>query len=185
MDAKKVLVAVLLLVGAGALYVKFGKHIVAPVKPPVEMNDPIITPPVAPPVVPDVAKPPIIPEIPEISEILASFSNYQEAIAAAKKHNRPLFLYFGAEWCGWCKKMKETLSSPEVKDKLGKEYVTCLIDTDKDRATARKYKVSGIPAYMVVDGSETVVIRDSGFKSKDDMLVWLRPKNVSLLELKD
>jgi len=76
----------------------------------------------------------------------------------------------------------ETLSDAAVKYKLGKEYVTCLIDTDKDRATARKYKVSGIPAYMVIDTSETVVVRDSGFKSKHDMLIWLRPKNVSLLE---
>jgi len=177
MYTKKILIAALLLVGAGALYVKYGKHNDVPVKPPTKMTDPV-TPPVAPPVTPPPVVPPVAPP-----EVLANFSNYQEALAAAKKHNRPIFLYFSAEWCGWCKKMKsETLSDAAVKYKLGKEYVTCLIDTDKDRATARKYKVSGIPAYMVIDTSETVVVRDSGFKSKHDMLIWLRPKNVSLLE---
>lgn len=177
MNSNKILIATLLLVGAGALYVKYGKHNVVPVKPPTEMTDPV-APPVTPPVTTPVVPPPVT-----APEVLANFSDYQEALAAAKKHNRPIFLYFGAEWCGWCKKMKsETLSDAAVKDKLGREYVTCLIDTDKDRATARKYKVSGIPAYMVIDTSETVVVRDSGFKSKDDMLTWLRPKNVSLLE---
>lgn len=176
MDAKKILIAILLLLGIGALYVKFGKSTQAvPVKP-LESIDPIVVEPVAPPVVEPV-KPPVVPEV------LEKFTNYQEALDAAKKYDRPIFLYFGADWCGWCKKMKgETLSDAVVKDKLSKEYVTCIIDTDKDRATAKKYKVSGIPAYMVIDSSETVIVRDSGFKSKDDFISWLRPKNVSLIE---
>lgn len=180
MDTKKILIAALLVVGAGALYVKFGKQNATPVKPPVEIVDPVTPPVVTPPVVTPPVVPPVTPEV-----ILDTFSDYKEALAAAKKHNRPIFLYFGAEWCGYCRKMKsETLSDAAVKEKLGKEYVTCIIDTDKDRSTARKFKVSGIPAYMVIDSSETVIVRDSGFKSKDDMLMWLRPKNVSFLDEK-
>jgi hypothetical protein len=73
----------------------------------------------------------------------------------------------------------DTLSQPEVKEKLGKEYIVCFIDTDKDKATARKYKVTGIPAYMVVASDETVITRASGFKNKAEFLDWLRPKMVS------
>lgn len=167
---KKILIVLLLFVGAAALFWKFGRTTQVPqqpqqlgvVKPPDEK--PVPTPP-------DAVKPP---------EVLKDFSNYAEALAASKAHKRPMFVYFGAEWCHWCKKMKaDTLSTAAVKDKLGKEYVVCYIDTDKDKATARKYKVSGIPAYVVIASDETVITRGSGFKSQAEFLDWLRPKLVS------
>ena len=172
MDTKKILIALLLIMGAGALYVKIKKQ---PIITPNEINEPI-----APPVIEN--PPPIIENKPEALE---NFTNYKEALEASKKYNRPMFLYFGADWCGFCKKLKaETLSDAGIKDKLSKEYITYFVNVDKDRTTARKYKVSGIPAYMVVDSSETIIVRDSGFKSKEEMMTWLQPKNVSLLNEK-
>lgn len=164
---KKALVVVLLIALAGILFWKFGKHPAAPVKP---QDFAVVKPPEeapAPKPLPEV-KPP---------EMLKDFSNYAEALSASKAYKRPIFLYFGAEWCHWCKKMKaDTLSQAEVKDKLGKEYIVCFIDTDKDKTTARKYKVGGIPAYFVVSSEETVVARASGFKDKAQFLEWLRSK---------
>lgn len=172
---KKIIIMLLLLVGAGAVYFKFqqGQQAAQPqqVQPQTEFQP-----------FPQTDTPPPV-EPPKTEEVLKEVSSYDEAVSLAKKHHRPIFLYFGAEWCHWCKKMKsETLSDAEVKAKLGKEYVVCFIDTDQDKATARKYRVSGIPAYMVVSESETVVVRDSGYKSKSEFLAWLRPKTVSKLE---
>jgi thiol:disulfide interchange protein len=168
---KKVLVVLLLFVAAAVLFWKFGTPR-GPGPQPQQLG--IVKPPDDKPGTPPDVKPQPKPEV------LKDFTNYNEALAAAKQHKRPLFLYFGAEWCHWCKKMKaDTLSTPEVKDKLGKEYVVCYIDTDKDKATARKYKVVGIPAYMVIASDETVITRASGFKSKAEFLDWLRPKLVS------
>ena len=175
MDTKHILIALLLIMGAGALYVKLNRQpaiiepneIVEPISPPVVENPPPINPPIVKP------------------EVLENFTNYKDALDASKKYNRPMFLYFGADWCGFCKKLKaETLSDVEIKDKLSKEYVAYFVNVDKDRTTARKFKVSGIPAYMVVDSSETIIVRDSGFKSKEEMMTWLKPKNVSLLNEK-
>lgn len=171
---KKMVIVLLVFVAAGVLFWKFGKPVqnnqqpqqLGVVKPPDEKPGPgPSTPEVKPP------------------EILKDFTNYADALAASKQYKRPVFVYFGAEWCHWCKKMKaDTLSTPEVKDKLGKEYVVCYIDTDKDKATARKYKVSGIPAYVVIASDETVITRASGYKTKDEFLGWLRPKYVSDIE---
>lgn len=156
---KKMVIVLLVFVAAEVLFWKFGK--------PVQNNQQ--------PQQLGVVKPP--------DEILKDFTNYADALAASKQYKRPVFVYFGAEWCHWCKKMKaDTLSTPEVKDKLGKEYVVCYIDTDKDKATARKYKVSGIPAYVVIASDETVITRTSGYKTKDEFLGWLRPKYVSDIE---
>lgn len=122
-------------------------------------------------------------ETPPADVLSKTYTSYAEAVEAAKSLKRPIFLYFGAEWCGYCKKMKSTtLADTEVKDKLAKEYVPCIIDTDKDRATARKYKVSGIPAYMILSPDETIMARTSGMKSKEEFLEWLKPKTVSFLE---
>ena len=86
-------------------------------------------------------------------------------------------------WCTWCKKMKSTtLADPAVKDKLSKEFVVCYIDTDKDKTTARKYNVRGIPAYMLVSSEEKVLSSASGYKPKEEFVSWLAPKNVSLID---
>lgn len=173
MDAKKILITLLLVMGAGALYVKLNKKPLT------------IEPTENQTFVPIENPPPVEPPIENKPEILENFTNYKEALEASKKYNRPIFLYFGADWCGYCKKMKaETFSDIEIKNKLSKEYITYFVNTDKDRITARKYKVSGIPAYMVVDSSETIIIRDSGFKNKEDMMDWLQPKNVSIIDEK-
>ena len=111
------------------------------------------------------------------------FTNYKDALEASAKYKKPMFLYFGADWCAYCRKMKsETLSDSGVKNLLNKEYITCLINVDKDRPIARKYKVHGIPAYVVADSDESITIKDSGFKNAKEMISWLEPKMVSFID---
>jgi len=143
-------------------------------------NKPTIDPPVI--VTPEPKKDPDV-KPPSPPEVMASFTVYKEALAASKTKQRPMFLYFGAEWCVYCKKMKSTtLADQDVKDKLSKEYVVCFIDTDKDRPTARQYKVRGIPAYMVVGSDEKVLLSATGVKAKTEFMSWLSPKEVSLID---
>jgi protein disulfide-isomerase len=44
-------------------------------------------------------------------------TNYEQALAAAKKDNKPVMMFFtGSDWCGWCIKLKdEVFSKPEWK----------------------------------------------------------------------
>lgn len=119
---------------------------------------------------------------PPLNESLPEFTNYTEALKAAKQLNKNMFIYFETDWCGWCKKMKsEVLSDSEVKDKLNKNFIVCMINVDKDRQTARKFKASGVPTYLIVDKEESIIEKGSGFKTKDKFLDWLEPKNVSAL----
>lgn len=117
---------------------------------------------------------------PQVSKV---YTKYAEALEASKALKRPIFLYFGADWCAYCKKMKSTtLADASIKEKLSKEYVPCFIDTNEDRATSRKFRVAGIPAYMIVDSEETILSRSSGYKDKEQFLEWLKPQNVSFIE---
>jgi thiol:disulfide interchange protein len=90
---------------------------------------------------------------------LKEVKSYADAITVAKGQKKQVFLYFGATWCGPCKHMKETtLKDANVKNALT-AYVVWMVDTDNDRATATKYGVSGIPAYMVVDPNTEKAVR--------------------------
>ena len=111
--------------------------------------------------------------------------NYQESLVIAKKYKRPMFVYFGADWCSWCKKMENTtFSDLEVKEKLEKNCIGCFLNFDRQKQVAKKLKVSGIPAYFIIDPiTEKNIASDTGYKSKDEFLYWLKtnmiPKKVS------
>lgn len=100
--------------------------------------------------------------------------DFDEALAAAKEYNQNIFIYFGASWCPGCVKMKtQTLPEKDVKERLEKDFVQLIIDTDQDKTLARKFGIRGIPAYMILDKDGNILKKTSGFKSKTEFLAWL------------
>lgn len=76
-------------------------------------------------------------------EILDSSLNYDSGV---------FLFYFGADWCGPCKKLKPTIS------KLDEEFsdITFIyVDTDKNIETVKKYNVKSVPTLLLLkDGAE-------------------------------
>lgn len=104
-------------------------------------------------------------------------NTYAEALTASKESGCNIFLYFGAPWCGYCEQMKSTtLVNSEVTEKLSKNFVVLIINTDEDKATARKFGVRGIPAYMVVNSEGNVLRKTTGYKPAKEFLKWLGDK---------
>jgi thiol:disulfide interchange protein len=103
-------------------------------------------------------------------------SNYVTALETAKKTHKPIFVYFQADWCGWCKKMEvDTLAKPSVRNVLSR-YVYCVIDSDKEKEIAKKYKIGSIPAYVVINSNEEVLKFGKGYKSESAFLLWINSK---------
>lgn len=104
-------------------------------------------------------------------------SNYIKALEAGKKTHKPILLYFKADWCGWCKKMEvDALAKPSVRNVLSK-YVYCVIDSDKEKEIAQKYKVTTIPAYVVINSNEEVLKSGKGYKTESAFLLWINSKS--------
>ena len=98
---------------------------------------------------------------------------YAEAIQLAQKSDKKMFVYFYADWCGYCNKMKaETFSNDQVKKSL-ENYIVTHVNTDKDIKIARRYFVSGLPSYVVADKNEKVDKRSAGFKTPNEFVKWL------------
>ncbi len=104
------------------------------------------------------------------------YSNYNEALAQAKKENKPLFLYFtGSDWCGWCKKMEsEIFATREFSSTAGTRFIFVDVDfpmstslpadiKQQNQALKEKYGVTGYPTVVIIDSNEKF-IGETGYR---------------------
>lgn len=71
----------------------------------------------------------------------------------------PVLVDFYADWCGPCKVMAPLLD--ELADERAGEIVVAKLDTDRDRETAGRFGIRGIPTLIVFrDGREAA--RETG-----------------------
>jgi len=65
-----------------------------------------------------------------------------------------IMLYFGAEWCGPCKKLKNKLDTPELE-----KIIYCHIDADSESTTkiCRIYNVKVLPTLIFIKLKEDTV----------------------------
>jgi len=99
-------------------------------------------------------------------------SRYKEAIQLSKTSGKKVVLYFTADWCSQCQKMKSVFADPSVKQALA-AFIFYEVNTDQERDVTRQYAVRGIPAYKIVDGNEKVLKEGAGSISSQEFLAWL------------
>lgn len=111
------------------------------------------------------------PQQPQRLDPMVEVGDYATAIQQAKQTGKLVLVYFEADWCQYCQKMKkETL--PKVQSNLA-GYIVVFINTDKNRPLAQKYGVTGIPAYFIVSGNEEKLKSANGFMAADAFANWL------------
>jgi thioredoxin 1 len=75
------------------------------------------------------------------------------------KSDVPTLVDFYATWCGPCKLMHPILD--QLKDQLGNKVRILKIDVDKNQEVAAKFKVRGVPTFVLFKSGE-VQWRQSG-----------------------
>ncbi len=71
----------------------------------------------------------------------------------------PTLVDFYATWCGPCQAMMPTLD--HIKNKLGNKVRILKIDVDKNQDIADKFKVRGVPTFVLFKSGE-ILWRQSG-----------------------
>jgi thiol:disulfide interchange protein len=102
--------------------------------------------------------------------------SFDEALERARTEKKLVFVDFSAAWCSWCTKMDEDVF-PDARVKAALlEYVPIQLDTDNagGRAVAERYRVNGLPAYLLVNGNGELVAQFDGYMPVDVFLARLR-----------
>ncbi|HYD80412.1 MAG TPA: thioredoxin family protein [Paucimonas sp.] len=80
------------------------------------------------------------------------------AFAHAKKHNKPVFLYWGAVWCPPCNQVKATIFNRQGFIERSRAFVPVYLDGDSPNGQklGARFKVRGYPTMILFkpDGSE-------------------------------
>lgn len=88
--------------------------------------------------------------------------NYNEALKAAKKEHKDVYLFVGADECRFCDRFKKlTLSKPEVIDKLQKKYILLYLSRDQHKIP-KKFAIKGVPRHYFLTSDGKIYHDDRG-----------------------
>jgi len=93
----------------------------------------------------------------------------EDAFILAKKIKLDVLLIFEADWCRFCKPLKEAINGDLA---MVPDTIICFIDYDKRQDLVEQYEVKVVPdSFLYRNGVE--IKRKTGFISKQDYIDWL------------
>jgi len=92
----------------------------------------------------------------------------EDGLAEAKRTDKPVMADFYTDWCGWCKKLDEDTYKDKDVLALAAGFVCVKIDADKDKESAKKYKVSGYPTIIFFNPAGNEIGRIGGYLPGED-----------------
>ncbi len=109
-------------------------------------------------------------------------STYADAVAKAKKQNKPLYLHFTTDWCGWCRRIEQDTYTDTKAKKALEHFVPASLDCTVPRGQEpskqakinrdlmQKYGGSGYPFLAMVTPDGIVLGTISGYVKPDQFV---------------
>jgi thioredoxin-related protein len=108
------------------------------------------------------------------AESLKWETDYDKAVADAKKANKIVMVDVYTDWCGWCKKLdRDTYANASVAEKLNKDFIAVKLNPEKSQRgaeLARSFGTRGYPHIVFLDGDGKKVSEVGGYVSADDFI---------------
>lgn len=110
--------------------------------------------------------------LPTVAQTDFRHISFDEALQAAKKENKLVFIDFYTDWCGPCKRMaREVFPQKEVGKYFNSKFVCLKLDAEKEGADlAKKYNVKAYPTYVVLDADGKQRMEASGAMGAEEFM---------------
>lgn len=98
--------------------------------------------------------------------------SFDEALQAAKKEKKHVFIDFYTDWCGPCKRMaREVFPQKSVGDFMNARFVCLKLNAEKEGVDlAKQYGVRAYPTYYVIDADGKQLMTASGSMAPDEFV---------------
>ncbi|MEO6904072.1 MAG: thioredoxin fold domain-containing protein [Bacteroidia bacterium] len=98
---------------------------------------------------------------------------WNEALKKSSNENKPIFLDLSASWCGYCKKLKrKTFSDSTAAAYFNAKFINIELDGEEGTGLvfAEKFGVVGYPSLFIIDKSENIILRTSGYMNVEQLI---------------
>ena len=103
------------------------------------------------------------------------WQDYEQGMELAKSRNKHIFLYFHADWCAYCVKLKKTtFKNKAVLKYLKENFISIEVDTDKKQSLATQWKVKGLPTLWFLKQDSSKINNHPGFVDAKQLLQILK-----------
>lgn len=101
------------------------------------------------------------------------FHDYNKALEVAKKEQKGVYMFVGADVCRWCDRFKDvTLSKKEVIKRLEEEYVLLYLSRDRHNIP-KHFEVKGVPRHYFLRNDGSLIHADRGSREVDGFFALL------------
>ena len=110
-----------------------------------------------------------------LSTVAIDWLDYEQGMAQAKAAGKHIFLYFHADWCTYCVKLKKTtFKNKEVVSYLRDNFISISVDTDKKKKLSTQWGVKGLPTLWFLKPDNSKISSIPGYVDKKQLLDVLK-----------
>lgn len=105
-------------------------------------------------------------------------TNYQTALAKAKKEDKEIMLFMTTSYCPWCRKLENRiLSQNDIDAKIKEQFIPLVLNLDKDTYPKQFTKTRITPVLYIVDPEDEMLFdKFLGYSARGDFLQVLKEK---------
>ena len=112
--------------------------------------------------------------VPRSEKPVVFLSDYEEALALAKKEDKRVVIDFVTTWCGPCKMMDRLVYSSQPIYEKSDDVIFLKLDGDDERELNKQYQIKAYPTVILLDSDGQEIRRRSGYQSVSKLLEFLK-----------